>query len=192
EHFPDSQSGAYGFGTYRMKLLVDPNIQSNYSLFLPSVRSASEVYVNEKLLTSSGQIGTSAKDAISRNIPQRITISPDESGVIEIVIQASNFQDNRNSGIIRSVRFGSEVAMTHERNLSLAMQALASGAFLLHALYAIVLFLIGRRDNKLLYFSLLLFCLTIVNMMSADEKIIHLLADVSYNWDFRIANSLGA
>src|SRR5690625_1335823 len=81
--------------------------------------------------------------------------------------------------------------MTHERNLSLSMQVLSSGTFLLHALYAIVLFFLGKRDKKLLYFSLLLLCLTIVNMTSTDEKIIHLLMNIPYDWDFRIANSFG-
>ena len=187
EHFPN----AYGYGTYRMKLLVDPNVQSNYSLFFPSIRSASEIYINGKLLSSSGEIGTSNESTHARNIPQQVTFSPDELGVIEIIVQASNFQDIRRSGVIRSVKFGTEIAMTHERNLSLSMQVLASGTFLLHALYAIVLFFLGKRDKKLLYFSLLLLCLTIVNMTSTDEKIIHLLMNIPYDWDFRIANSFG-
>lgn len=187
KYFPDG----YGYGTYRMKLFVNPEIQSNYSLFFPSIRSASEIYVNGRLLSSSGDIGTSSEKAYSRNVPQRVTFSPDESGMIEIIVQVSNFQDIRRGGLIRSVRFGTETAMTHERNLSLSMQALASGTFLLHALYAIVLFFLGRRDKKLLYFSLLLFCLTFVNMMSTDEKIIHLIIDIPYDWDFIIANSLG-
>ncbi|WP_313956973.1 response regulator [Bacillus sp. FJAT-22090] len=110
--------------------------------------------------------------------------------MIDIVIQAANFKDVRRSGIIRSVKFGSEAAMSKERSLSLSLQVLASVIFLLHSVYALVLFFLGNREKKLLYFSLLLFCITLMNLISNDEKIFHLLIDVGYEWEFRLANVL--
>ena len=190
ERLFNHEQDSYGYGTYRMKVFVDPDVQSNYSLFFPSIRSASEIYVNEKLLSSAGKIGTSMETTHPRNVPQHVTFAADDTGTIEIIVQVTNFHDIRRSGLIRSVKFGTEMAMTHERKLSLAMQVLTLGTFLLHALYAIVLFFLGNREKRLLYFALLLFCITLVNAMIMDEKIIHLITDLPYEWDFRVANSL--
>lgn len=115
----------------------------------------------------------------------------DENGEIDIVVQAANFQDSRRSGIIRSITFGSEAAMMKERNLSIIMQVLAAGLLAVHAIYAFAIYFLRRRNTHLPYFALFLFCITLMNLVSSDEKLFHLLFDISYEWDFRIANVIG-
>src|SRR5690625_6175497 len=46
EFLEEGKSTPFGFGTYHLRINVDPEINTNYSLYIPSVRSASEVYVN--------------------------------------------------------------------------------------------------------------------------------------------------
>src|SRR5690625_2788004 len=48
KHFTNKIHESYGYGSYRMKIYVDPSVETNYSIFIPSVRSASEIYVNGK------------------------------------------------------------------------------------------------------------------------------------------------
>lgn len=57
--FPSEESTPFGFGTYRLQLFVNPDEHMNYSIYVPSVRSASEVYVNGRLVAGSGEVGTS-------------------------------------------------------------------------------------------------------------------------------------
>src|SRR5699024_870511 len=40
------QATSYGYGSYRLRMYVDPGKEAFYSLHVPSVRSASEVFVN--------------------------------------------------------------------------------------------------------------------------------------------------
>lgn len=190
EDFQDEKSTPYGYGSYRLRLYVNKSEMLNYSLYVPSVRSSSEVFINGRLLAGSGQVGKTKDEYTAKNLPYLSTFTADENGVIDIVIQAANFKDVRRSGIIRSVKFGSESAIAKERNLSLSLQVLASVIFFLHSIYALILFFLGNREKKLLYFSLLLFSITLMNLISNDEKLFHLLFDIGYEWDFRIANAL--
>lgn len=184
----DGASTPYGYGSYRLRIIVNPTERMNYSLYVPSVRSSSELYINGRHLAGSGQVGKTEDEYKAKNLPYSATFTADENGVIEIVIQAANFKDVRRSGMIRSIKFGSEAAMSTERNLSLSMQVLASVIFLIHSVYAFVLYFLGNREKKLLSFSLLLLCITLMNLISNDEKLFHLLFNVGYEWDFRLAN----
>ncbi len=186
----EEQSTPYGYGSYRLRIYVDPKKQINYSIHLPSVRSSSEVYVNGRFLGGSGEIGQSTDTYTAKNLPYSTTFTADENGVIDLVVQAANFKDVRQSGIIRSIKFGSEEAISKNYNLSLSMQIIASVIFFIHAIYALILFFLGNHDKRLIYFSLLLFCFTLMNLLSNDEKIFHLLFYIGYDWDFRLANAI--
>ncbi|WP_435367905.1 ATP-binding protein [Paenibacillus lutimineralis] len=178
----------YGYGSYRLRLYVDPAKHLNYSIRVPSVRTASELYVNGRLLTKSGQVATTKDEYISKDLPYSTTFTADDNGVIELVIQAANYVDSRSGGIVRSVKFGSEEAIAKEMKASTFMQFLAAIIFIMHAVYALILYLLGNKEKKLLYFSLLALCITIMSVFSTDEKLFHQLFYIGTNWDFRVAN----
>ncbi|MFD3258989.1 ATP-binding protein [Paenibacillus lentus] len=178
----------YGYGSYRLRLYVDPAKHLNYSIRVPSVRTASELYVNGRLLTKSGQVATTKDEYIPKDLPYSTTFTADDNGVIEIVIQAANYVDSRSGGIVRSVKFGSEEAIAKEMKASTFMQFLAAIIFIMHAVYALILYLLGNKEKKLLYFSLLALCVTIMSVFSTDEKLFHQLFYIGINWDFRVTN----
>lgn len=182
------KSSPYGYGSYRLRLYVDPAKHLNYSIRVPSVRTASELYVNGRLLTKSGQVATTKDEYISKDLPYSTTFTADDNGVIELVIQAANYVDSRSGGIVRSVKFGSEEAIAKEMKTSTFMQSLAAIIFIMHAVYALILYLLGNKEKKLLYFSLLALCVTIMSVFSSDEKLFHQLFYIGVNWDFRVAN----
>ncbi|WP_449600742.1 ATP-binding protein [Paenibacillus sp. Marseille-Q9583] len=178
----------YGYGSYRLLLYVDPAKHLNYSIRVPSVRTASELYVNGRLLTKSGQVATTKDEYISKDLPYSTTFTADDNGVIELVIQAANYVDSRSGGIVRSIKFGSEEAIAKEMKASNFMQFLAAIIFIMHAVYALILYLIGNKEKKLLYFSLLALCVTITSVFSTDEKLFHQLFYIGIDWDFRLTN----
>ncbi|MEK6994266.1 ATP-binding protein [Paenibacillus sp. FSL K6-1566] len=180
----------YGFGSYRLRILVNPDNDLNYSIRLPSVRTASEMYVNGRLLAKSGQVGKTKGEYTAKNLPYSTSFTADENGVIELVVQAANYVDSRSGGIARSVKFGSEEAVTKEMKLSVSMQTLGAVIFLMHSVYALILFLLGNRDKRLLYFSLMALCITVPMVLSSDEKLFHQLFYIGSDWDFRLANAL--
>ncbi|KNB72837.1 ATP-binding protein [Brevibacillus reuszeri] len=179
---------SYGFGSYRVRLYVNPAKELNYSIRVPSVRTASEVYVNGRLLAKSGSVAETKDEYTAKNLPYSTTFTADENGVIELVIQASNYEDSRSSGIVRSIKFGLEDAIAKEMKVSSSMQLLAAIIFFMHSVYALILFLLGNREKKLLFFSLLTLCVTLTNVLSNDEKLFHQIFYIGYYWDYRLAN----
>lgn len=178
----------YGYGSYRLRLYVDPAKHLNYSIRVPSVRTASELYVNGRLLTKSGQVATTKDEYTSKDLPYSTTFTADEKGVIELVIQAANYVDSRSGGIVQSIKFGSEEAIAKEMKASIFMQFLAAIIFIMHAVYALLLYLLGNKEKKLLYFSLLALSVTITSVFSTNEKLFHQLFYIGINWDFRLTN----
>jgi len=188
-HREGEEGTPYGFGSYRLRILVNPDNHLNYSVRLPSVRTASEVYVNGRLLAKSGQVGETKEGYTAKNLPYSASFTADENGVIELVVQAANYVDSRSGGIARSVKFGSEEAVAQEMKLSVSMQTLGAVIFLMHSVYALILFLLGNREKRLLYFSLLTLCVTLPSVLSSDEKLFHQLFYIGSDWDFRLTNA---
>lgn len=181
-------STPYGFGSYRLRIYVNPQQDLNYSIRVPSIRTSSEVYVNGRLLAKSGRVADSEEASIAKNLPYSTTFKADKDGVIELVIQASNYVDSRSGGIVRSIKFGTEEAITQEMKLSVSMQVLTTVIFLIHSAYAFILFVLGNKQTKLLYFSLLTFSFTLSGALSSDEKLFHQIIYIGNVWDFRLSN----
>jgi two-component system, sensor histidine kinase ChiS len=183
------ESTSYGFGTYRLRILVKPENDMNYSIRVSNVRTSSEVYVNGRLLAKSGRVAETKDEYTAKNLPYSTSFTADDNGVIEMVIQAANYVDSRSGGIARSIKFGSEAAIGKEMKLSVSMQTLGAILFLMHSVYALILFLLGNREKRLLYFSLLTLCVTLSSVLSTDEKLFHQLFYIGSDWDFRLSNA---
>ncbi|WP_238655835.1 ATP-binding protein [Paenibacillus piscarius] len=182
-------SAPYGFGSYRLRIYVNPDKHLTYSLRLLSVRTASEVYINGRLVANSGKVADSKEGSTARNLPYTASFTADEEGVIDLVIQVSNYVDSRSGGIARSIKFGSEQAIAQEMKLSVSMQVLTTVIFLIHSAYAFILYLLGSKQKKLLYFSLLTFSFTLSSTLSSDEKLFHQIIYIGSYWDFWISNA---
>jgi two-component system, sensor histidine kinase ChiS len=177
---------AYGYGTYRLRVLLSEENPINYSLRVPSVRSSSELYVNGRKLMQSGKPATDEQLYHPWNIPYTASFTADGKGEIEIVIQAANFRDPRSSGIVRSIKFGLEPAIAREVQLSVSMQLLVSFALLMHGAYAFLLYLLGNREKRLLYYSMLSLLLMAILVLSSEEKLAQAWFLVPYDLSFKL------
>lgn len=177
---------SFGYGTYRLRILVEPKDEINYSIRVPSIRSASALYVNGQMLKKSGQPAKNNADYIAKNIPYTATFNAQGLDELEIVIHVANYKDIRKSGIIRSMRIGTEEAMSRETTLSTTMQLLVLFAFFIHAVYAIILYFLGERNRKWLYFSLLIFSIIVFISLSNDDKVLLSLLPINYDWSFKL------
>lgn len=181
-------STPYGYGSYRLRILLNPSRDFNYSIRVSSVRSSSALYVNGRLLAESGQTGTDRDGYTAENIPYTASFSSNGSSVIDIIVQASNFKDPRGSGIVRSIKFGTEAAVERETYLSASMQQMVAVVFLVHALYALILFLVGNRERRLLYFALLTLNAMFMNLLGSEEKLLHYWLPIDYDWSFKLVH----
>ncbi|WP_176835542.1 MULTISPECIES: ATP-binding protein [unclassified Paenibacillus] len=180
---PGSQT-PYGFGTYRLTIQVDAENEV-YSIYVPSVRSSSELYINGKRMASSGRPASTAQAYRAENLPYVATFMANEQRIIELVIQAANYSDPRGGGLVRSLKFGTDEAIYRERQLSMGMQYLTTAALLIQIAYLLIIYAIERKKFWL-YFALALLCLTIVMLNSSEDKLMHQWLTIPYAWGYKI------
>lgn len=176
----------FGYGSYRLRILVNEQDETTYSIRVPSVRSASELFVNGRQLGYSGQVGTDSTSHVADNLPYSVYFTADD-GVIDIVMHASNFQDTRGGGLVRSMKFGTERALSQQTNLSKGLQQAVLIIIILHSLYACILYFVGNKDKKLIYFSLFSLSALFLLGLGFEEKSLHLWLNLSYDVSFRLA-----
>ncbi len=178
----------YGYGSYRLRILVNPKDNITYSIRVASVRSASEIYANGRLLAKSGEIGENGEHTVAYNIPYTASFEANGQNEIDIIVQAANFKDPRNGGIVRSIKLGKEDVLARETQFSITMQQMVAVVSLIHAIYAFVLYLVGNRDKRLLYFSLLAFSTMSFYLLGSDEKLLSYWFPINYEWGFRLVH----
>lgn len=187
---PENES-PYGYGSYHLKIRVDPDQNQTYGIQVPSVRSSSALYVNGLYSGQSGEVADNEADAHAFNVPySSSSIRADDEGFIEIVLQATNFADPRTSGLVRSLKFGHETHVLANTKLSTLLQVVAGAVFIVHALFACILYIIGIRDRRLLFFALALVVSALTNVMGGDEKIFFNYVTVDYTVSFKLSFAL--
>lgn len=181
------QPSPFGYGSYRMRILLHPEDTNTYSIHVPSVRTASQLFANGRLIGFSGKPAPKTEGYKARNVPYTVTFAADRQSSIEIVLQAANFSDPRGGGLIRSLKFGSEEAIHREVQISTAMQMLIAAAMLIQAIYLLIIFVINR--NKLwFHFSLVLLSSTAIVLNSNEDKLLLHWFPITYEWTFKILN----
>ncbi|THF84712.1 ATP-binding response regulator [Cohnella fermenti] len=184
---PDNPT-PYGYGSYRLRIYVNPANEASYSIRVPSVRNASMLYINGRLHRTMGKLAETESEYAAYNVPYTATFLADGQGVIEVVVEAANYKDPRGGGIVRSLRFGTEEAVDRETKLSTSMQQLVTVVLMMHAVYAFFLYLLGRRERILLLVSLLAVSVMLLFMLSSEEKPLSFWFLINYEWGFKLVH----
>lgn len=188
EMFQEGEQSPYGYGSYYLKLLVNPKETKTFSLRIPSIRSAAELYVNQRLIAKAGELAETRQQTIANNVPFTASFETKGQSEIEIVVQVANFQDPRNGGIVRSIKFGYEDVIYRETQLSITMQLVVAVVLLLHAIYSIILYLIGNKDRQLLFFAVLTVSIMFYYLLSSTDKLLAFWFPINYDWGFTLVH----
>ncbi|MFD3270477.1 ATP-binding protein [Paenibacillus dendritiformis] len=170
----------YGYGTYRLRILIDPAEGKSLAIRVPNIQNSSELYVNGRLLAHSGVPAADAEHNIAQNIPYSVFFVPD-GGEVELVIHAANFMNRRIGGIARPLLFGTAEAVTGATWLSIGTQLMVCIVLFMHVVYAIILYFIGGRQKALIYFSLLVISAIIMTLVDDDKVLLDWL-QLDYEW----------
>ncbi len=143
-----------GFATYRLtvKLPMDDKVKA---IRVAKIYSAYRLWVNGKLMSSSGRVGTDSKSEIIRPGFDIFTLDTTLHS-LELTLQVSNYHYHR-GGLGSSIWIGLERDIYFRHNLLQWIGLILTGNFLLMGIYHLVLFF-GRHQNRS-FFYLGLFCL---------------------------------
>ncbi len=153
----DVTLGSNGYGTYKLQILLPKN-RPDLAITLPQLYTASNVYVNGQLLTTSGTVGVNEGTHQANWAPSTVPLNiPATIDNIELVIQISNFSHSK-GGIREPVSIGAKSFLINKRERSLAYQFLVFGAFITGGFFFLALFYLGKSENAILYFAVFCLC----------------------------------
>lgn len=181
--FPPDDDSPFRYGTYRLRIVLqEPD--RDYQLRIQRINYASAVYVNGQPAGQSGTPSSSAEAHRAQVLPYSVSLPPGEQSV-EILIHASNHAGL--GGIVEAISFGTENALEHRVLLSWILQIGLCIVFLIHALYAAMLFFFGVANKGLLYFSAqMLFA--IFSVLVANDKLLYQWIDMPYEMTIKISH----
>ncbi len=185
-NFSNSNESAstYGFGSYRLRILVDPDKGKTYGLHIQNISISSEVYVNGELLLQSGKPAHSKQQYNPLNAPNKAYFTIDEQSEIELIIHVANYDHPLSGGIVQSVKLGLVEPFNKDTNISTNIVIVACVIYMFHAVYAVILFLAGNFNRRLLYFSLMIVCIVLGTLIG--ERLLFAWFPFTYDWSVKI------
>lgn len=155
-YFPGTWDDPEGYATYRLILIIDK--KKNWALKTPPVYGAFECFLNGKLIARNGKVGI--KKELNSPSWQQVT-KPIEKTILkdtnELVLHISNFRHSR-GGPIDSIIIGDQDELLKEKKLIDSFDSFLAGALIMGGLFFLGLFLYGRQQRNIFYFSV--FCIT--------------------------------
>lgn len=178
-------SSQYGYGSYRLRIKVNPDHEQTYGIRVSNVRTSSELYVNDRLLARAGQPAKTREQYTARSIPYSATFQAD-TGEIDIVVQVANYDNRLKGGLVESIKFGSKLAVDKEVWFSVNMQLVVCVVLMIHALYALILYVIGHRHKVMIYFFMLVVSAVVMTMLVDDKLLMVWLPAINYEWSIKL------
>jgi len=172
----DGIAGGDGFATYR--LLVNNAPPGSYALKIPTMATAYRMWVNDKEVSSNGIV---AEDK-SMTPMQRpgIAFFDAHGGEISILVQVSNFMSDK-GGMWASIYFGEREVLLRKRYISLTLEMMLLGSFMIMALYHFALYAFRKNNRFTLYFGLLCFVIGLRVILTGEFFLIYLFPGINWN-----------
>ncbi len=162
----------HGYGTYHLRIfLSDRDGGRALGLFIPSIASAFDLYINGEKLASGGKAGTSRDDMTAAALPQPLYFTPEER-VLDLVVHVSNFTQ-RKGGMWNEIRLGTADQITKERDHRLLFQAFIATGLLIMGIYHVGLYFF-RSAKSTLFFGLASLALCLRMVFVGDIIAVHL------------------
>ncbi|QMV45199.1 response regulator [Cohnella cholangitidis] len=181
---PDSSS-QFGYGSYRLKILVDSAHQDqSYGFRMNRISNSSEFYVNGRLIAHAGKPSSHSAEYTPSSLPYTEFYTTD-SDVLDIVIHVSNYSNPVRGGIVHAIKFGDGQAIENEKWFSIGAQLIVCFLFFLHAVYACILYFVGQPQKILLTFILLNIC-AILMTLTDNDRLLLTWFPINYTWAIKI------
>jgi signal transduction histidine kinase/CheY-like chemotaxis protein len=166
-----------GFATYKVTILL-PKQRPLLALEIPDTYCSYSLFINGHLVVQNGLPGKTAEESKPFWVT-RVAHLPDNSDTVTMLLQVSNFWHAK-GGVYKDILIGQydTLFIKHQRNV--AYSFVLTGCLFMGGLFFLGLYLFGRKDKTILFFSL--FCILYsYRMVGTDLYVLHYLFQ-DLNW----------
>ncbi|MCB1308203.1 MAG: response regulator [Leptospiraceae bacterium] len=181
---PGRNLPAFGFGTYRLEVLLPQTAPDSLALQLPAVATSYKLYANERLLFTGGKVAQTSTDAVPQMRPGVVEYANQTSQLV-LLIQAANFTHS-SGGIWTPPRLGPATQIQAEVRAARYLELFLCGALVIMGLYHLVLFAFRHQDRAPLYFGFLCLLVTLRVTVTGQAYLIQQYPD----WPFVLFHKL--
>lgn len=171
--------GSYGehtYGTYRLKLLLNENIDL-YTINVDFVQSAYRLWANNKEIISVGIVGEDRSTMTPQLLPKKGYFH-NEGKEMYITLQVCNYYAKY--GYIDNIHIGSMGQISAYEEKRLAFEMLLFGSTVLAAIYTLGLYLFRKKDKSALYLSIVCIIVAIRTLFLGGRFFIKVFPNFSY------------
>jgi two-component system sensor histidine kinase ChiS len=167
----------FGYGTYRLKVVNAP-VGKPLALRMPTFSTAYELYIDDRLASSSGKVGMDKNQFSPGCKPQEVVFTP-ASKNFEIIIHVANFTYAQ-GGMYNAVNLGTPEQIRSMDKIIADKDLFLFGALTIMAFYYLGIFLLRREDKSSLYFVTMCLLLASITAISGDFLIFRLIPSISF------------
>lgn len=155
----DNQDSLLGEATYMLTLSLPEDLSTDVGLRFYEINTAAEIYANGDLIHEFNNLDNEPEETGLNHGPVDVFFDPDGEKELQLLIIMTNRTLAIRGGLERDVLIGSAETISSVASISKGLQLAAGLILLLHALYAIILYILPkkRKNNLLLLFGLMLF-----------------------------------
>jgi signal transduction histidine kinase len=160
---------AFGYATYILTVILPP-ASPPLALKLPDTYTAYRLFLNGQELAHSGIPGTSP-ETTTPFWSSQVKPLPQTSDTLRLLLQIANFHHSK-GGPYKSIELGRADELLSKMNREYALNFLLTGCLFMGGLFFLGLFMFGRHEISILYFSL--FCLLYsYRVVGTDHYVLH-------------------
>ncbi|MGE8203154.1 ATP-binding protein [Heyndrickxia sp. NPDC080065] len=175
----------FGYGTYRLQILLNQKAQQQLSLYFKEIRSSASVYINGKKVFEKGKVSKHRDESVADYSPFELNLN-DKLKKIDLVIHVSNFYSFHSGGINKPIHLGTAAAINKERTMSFLMQFMVSVVLFLHGVYAIIIFILYSKTKEIIYLAITFFCATLSVLVDDNRLLLYLFPSINFHWWFKL------
>ena len=167
-----------GYATYTLTILL-PAKRPRIGMEVPDAYCSYKLYVNGVVQIQNGEPATTKEQAKPFWVTRTIALPPGESDTLVLVLQIANFWHAR-GGAYKEMLIGDKDELFLKKNRDAAYDFMLAGCMFMGGLFFLGLFVFGRHDKTILYFSL--FCIVFsYRMVGTNHYALHSLF-AELNW----------
>ncbi len=172
-----------GYGTYSLLIILPQGYQSSICFDIPVFDVAYKLFLNQRMMSSNGQVGTSAEEEEPWYDPSSFCYIPD-GDTLQLLIQVSNFH-HRRGGFWQSVYMGgSDIVLGRKERIRMFSYS-TTGVLFFFMIFFLIFWSFTHRNRVMLLFALTTLGM-VIRSVNTGMYLSNAFAEVSWSWQIRM------
>jgi len=172
-----------GYGTYSLKIILPRGYTSSICFDIPVFDVAYAFYLNQRLMSSNGKVGTSKEEEQPWYEPSSFCYIPD-GDTLQLLIQVSNFH-HRRGGFWQPMFFGGADKVLDRKEKKRMYSYSTSGVLFFFMIFFLIFWSFTRKNKVMLLFALTTLGI-LMRSVNTGLYLSNFFIETTWNWQIRM------